>query len=228
MNTVKKTKLLVVFAFAWLISSCNSKQWKETVETTVHLKSSNSHVYFGPQHNLEMDTLTVTVKSFALEGKRIQAEEIFLTNEAQYTASQIGGTGVFNTSLDIPQGTYESLQFTTELNGQNSLSIRGIYEGPLGIPTRVEIDLESSDFFIRPLLDNVEESISVDKNVPRNISISIDTDSLLADVSPGLWTAAVATNIGGQQVIQISSTQNANMYSAILGRLNESFNCEIE
>lgn len=225
---MKTTGLLILFAGVLLISSCNSKQWKETVETTVQLKSSNSHVYFGTQHNLAIDTLTIHVNSFSLAGNRIQAEDIYLTSDAQYSASHIGGTGIFNTTFDIPQGTYESLQLTTELNGQNSLLIRGVYEGPLGVPKRVELNVESSDFLIKPLLENGEETISVDKNFPKMISITIDTDSLLADVPPGLWNAAVATSIGGQQVIQVSDLHNANMYNAILGRLNDSFNCEIE
>ncbi len=226
---MKTTRGLFALLFsALLLGACNSKQWKETVETTIQLKSSSSHIQFGTQHSLSIDTLTLSVNSFSLAGNRIQAEDIFLVSDAQYTASQTGGTGTFNATFNIPQGTYESLQLTTELVGQNSFLLRGVYVGPLGVPKRVELNVESADFLITSILENGKETVSIDKNTPKIISISIDMNSLMADVGPGLWNAAVATGSGGQETIKISQMQNGNMYNAILGNFNESFNCKVE
>lgn len=220
--------LFALLFSALLLGACNSKQWKETVETTIQLKSSSSHIQFGTQHSLSIDTLTLSVNSFSLAGNRIQAEDIFLVSDAQYTASDLGDAGTFNATFKIPQGTYESLQLTTELVGQNSFLLRGVYLGPLGVPKRVELNLESTDFMIKPLLENGEETILIDKNTPKIISISMDLNSLMADVGPGLWNAAVATGSGGQETIKISEMQNGNMYNAILDNFNESFNCKVE
>ncbi len=222
------TGLLAFLSGILILGACNSKQWKETVETTIKLKSNNSHIQFGTQHNLSIDTLTISVNSFSLEGNRIQADDIYLVSDAQYTASQTGEAGMFNATFDIPQGTYESLVLTSELVGQNSFQLRGVYLGPLGVPKRVELNIESDDFMIKPLLENGKETISIDKNTPKTISISIDMNSLMADVGPGLWNASVATGSGGQETIKISEMQNGNMYNAILGRFNESFKCEVD
>lgn len=220
--------LFALLFSALLLGACNSKQWKETVETTIQLKSSSSHIQFGTQHSLSIDTLTLSVNSFSLAGNRIQAEDIFLVSDAQYTASQTGEAGTFNATFKIPQGTYQPLQLTTELVGQNSFLLRGVYEGPLGVPKRVELNVESADFLITSILENGKETVSIDKNTPKIISISMDLNSLMADVGPGLWNAAVATGSGGQETIKISQMQNGNMYNAILGNFNESFNCKVE
>ncbi|MCJ8289176.1 MAG: hypothetical protein HRT58_08600 [Crocinitomicaceae bacterium] len=219
--------LLVFLISALLLASCKSKQWKETVETTIQVKSNNSVVYFG-QSTLSLDTLTINVNGFTLSGNRIQAEDIYIVSNTPTSASFIDIEGVFNVTFDIPQGTYESLQLTTELIGQNALQLRGVYEGPLGVTKRVQLDLESHDFLIKPLLEDGGETISIDKKVPKKMTIMINIDSLLADLNPGLWNAAVATGISGQEVIQVSEMQNGNMYNLILGRLSESFNCEVE
>lgn len=220
--------LFALLFSALLLGACNSKQWKETVETTIQLKSSSSHIQFGTQHSLSIDTLTLSVNSFSLAGNRIQAEDIFLVSDAQYTASQTGEAGTFNATFKIPQGTYQPLQLTTELVGQNSFLLRGVYEGPLGVPKRVELNVESADLLITSILENGKETVSIDKNTPKIISISMDLNSLMADVGPGLWNAAVATGSGGQETIKISQMQNGNMYNAILGNFNESFNCKVE
>lgn len=209
--------LLFVSIFAF--SACNKKEWKETVNTKVYFKASGTSIYFGANY-LEIDTFSISMNNFSMVGNRIQAEDVFLVNPSTVSGSFIDAENQLSLSFDIPQGTYEQLQLSMQLSGSSSLSIRGTYHLASGATKLVMIDFDEQDHFVKKILQNGSETVLIDKDSPGSIVLTLDANVLFGDLNPSYWNGAATTVVGGQNAIQISNSENADMHSAIRNKIS--------
>lgn len=218
-----KKKLIYCLLFIGVFAStaCNKKEWKETVNTKVYLNAIGTSIYFGVNY-LEIDTFSISMNNFSLVGNRIQAEDIFLVNPATTNGTFVGTNSQLSLSFDIPQGTYEQLQLSMQLSGSSSLSIRGTYHLASGATKLVLIDFENQDYIVKKILQSGSETVLIDKDNPGSIVLTLDANVLFADLNPSYWNGASTSVVGGQNAIQISNSQNANMHSLIGNKISAS------
>lgn len=219
--------VLVFIGVMFMLSSCNKGQWKETVQSDVHFRTSSMSLSFGA-NTLVLDSMIVRLGNFSLAGDRIQADDIYLTNGTVVTTTFTGTESQFATSFAIPQGTYNNIQFTSELDGTASLKITGTYYNPSGSTKKVVITMDNTQYIIKNIMDAGTETVQVDTDHPKNIVISLNIETLFANINPSLWNAATPSVIAGQQAIQVSASQNGNMHGLIAQKVQESVTYQYE
>jgi hypothetical protein len=219
--------ILVFIGAMFALSSCNKGQWKETVKSAVHFRASTMSLGFGA-NTLVLDTLIVRIGNFSLAGDRIQADDIYLMNSAVVTATFTGIESEVATSFDIPQGTYNDIQFTSKFDGTASLLISGTYYSPSGSSKKVLITLDNAQYLIKNILDAGTETVQVDTDHPKNIVLILNTEVLFDEINPSYWNAATQSVIAGQQAIQVSPSQNGNLHSLIEQKVQDAITYEYE
>ena len=214
---------LLILSFAIVVmSSCNKKQWKETVETEIKIESVNTKVYFGV-NVLSIDTVILSIESLVLDGNRIQAENIHLseTLNTEYVITENVSQDI--SSFSIPQGTYESFQFTSKIGGGvNSIELRGTYTLANNTVKQVLLKVDYNEFLLNQLVKNTSNPISIDKDKPGQITISVDPTILFDKLNPSLWNSANSSTINGQNGIEISNNSNLNMYNEVHSQIGAS------
>lgn len=220
--------LLSLLVLTITISACNKEQWKETVPTNVSIESVNTTVSFGV-NTLTIDTIIVNLESMVLDGNRIQADNIHLSQAVNQEFVIVGSSTIQINSFDVPQGSYESFQLTSKIGGNTpSITLIGEYTLANNDVKKVVVSIDYNEFLLRQLVEDSSNPISIDTDYPGNIRISIDPNILFDNLNPSHWNAANPTVIAGQSAIQISNAANSNMYNQIQPKIGESmvFNFE--
>lgn len=224
-----KFLFLAILSFTILtMSSCDRNQWKETVATKIQIKSVNTSVYFGV-NVLHIDTVIVNIESLFLSGNRIQAENINLseTLNDQYLLTENESKDI--STFSIPQGTYESFLLTSKIGGGiNSIELKGTYTLANNTVKKVVLELDYNEFLLNQMVENSSNPISIDKDIPGEITIAIDPSILFDKLNPSLWNAASNSTINGQNGINISNNSNSNMYNEIYSEIGTSLSVNFE
>ena len=210
------------------MSSCDRNQWKETVTTKIQIKSVNTSVYFGV-NVLHIDNVIVNIESLFLSGNRIQAENINLseTLNDQYLLTENESKDI--STFSIPQGTYESFLLTSKIGGGiNSIELKGTYTLANNTVKKVVLELDYNEFLLNQMVENSSNPISIDKDIPGEITIAIDPSILFDKLNPSLWNAASNSTINGQNGINISNNSNSNMYNEIYSEIGTSLSVNFE
>jgi hypothetical protein len=182
---------------------------------------------FGVNY-LAIDSLYIEIGNFSLAGNRLQAEDIYLINPSVVSGYFTGSDSELNLKFDVPQGTYESMQLTMKFNGSMSLRMRGTYHQASGMNKRVIMDLDCDEFIVKSILESGSTTVLIDKNNPGKIAILIDPNELFSSLNPGMWNSANSSVVGGQDAIEISNSNNGNMYNAIKSKVNASISYSFE
>lgn len=212
---------LVLFVGAFAFTACNKEEWKETVNTKVYFKATGTSIYFGVNY-LEIDSFSISMNNFSMVGNRIQAEDIFLVSPETVSGTFVDADDQLSLSFDIPQGTYEQMQLSMQLSGSSSLTIRGTYHLASGNTKLVLIDFDVQDYIVKKILQGGSETVLIDKDSPGSIVLTLDASVLFSDINPSYWNGASPSVVGGQNAIQISNTENANMHSLIANKISAS------
>jgi len=201
------------------MAACNKDQWKETVQTEVQIRVENNTVSFGA-NVLTIDTLIISLESLSLDGQRLQAENIHLTSAVNSSYTLVGNTSQVS-SFAVPQGTYETFQLTSKFGGANpSITIIGEYAQPSGDVKKVFLELAYNEYLLQDMVNS--NSISIDKDNPGKITISIDTEIMFDNLNPSYWNSASQSNINGQNGIAISNSNNSDLFNQIIPKVGES------
>ncbi len=218
--------LLLICIFA--VSSCNKDQWKETVETDITLESVNTEVYFGA-NVLKIDTIIITIETMVLDGDRLQADNIHLSETIDQEFILVDNSIETISTFSIPQGTYESFQFTSKIGSSvSSIQIIGTYTKPNNDVKKVVLELDYNEYLLRELVDESSDPISVDKDSPGIIQISIDPNIIFSNLNPSFWNAANTSQINGHTGIEISNSANSNIYNQIQPKIGESMSFDFD
>jgi len=220
--------LLSLIVFAITISACNKQQWKETVPTNVSIESVNTTVSFGA-NTLTIDTIIVNLESMVLDGNRIQADNIHLSQAVNQEFVIVENSKIQFSSFDVPQGSYESFQLTSKIGGNTpSITLIGEYTLANNNVKKVVVNIDYNEYLLRQLVDDPSSPISIDTDNPGEIRISIDPSVLFDNLNPSHWNAANPTVIAGQSGIHISNAANSNMYNQIQPKIGESMEFSFE
>jgi hypothetical protein len=210
------------------MSSCDKKQWKETVETKIKIESVNTSVNFGV-NVLHIDTVIVNIESLALSGNRIQAENINLseTLNGEYLLTENVSQEI--SSFSVPQGTYESFLLTTKIGGEvNSIELRGTYTKANNTVKKVVLKLDYNQFLLNQMVENSSSPVSIDKDMAGEITLSIDPSILFNKLNPSYWNSANNSTINGQSGINISNNSNSSMYNEVHSQVGASLSVNFE
>lgn len=225
---MKKTVLFLFIAITGLtVAGCKKTEFKETVTTGIAFKALSMEITWGANY-LTIDSLYVEIGNFTLAGDHLQAEDIYLTNPTVVNGYFTGTDTQFNVSFDIPQGTYESMQFTMKFNGNAALRMRGTYHQSNGMTKRVIMDVNSDEFIVKSIQQTGSGTVLVDKNNPGKINILLDPDELFSGLNPGIWNAATPSVVGGQDAIQVSNANNGNIHNLVKDKINTSLSYNFE
>ena len=224
-----KFLFLVVLSFAILtMSSCDKKQWKETVETKIKIESVNTSVNFGV-NVLHIDTVIVNIESLTLSGSRIQAESINLseTLNGEYLLTENVSQEI--SSFSVPQGTYESFLLTSKIGGGvNSVELRGTYTKANNTVKKVVLKMDYNQFLLNQMVENSSSPVSIDKDMAGEITLSIDPSILFNKLNPSSWNSANNSTINGESGINISNNSNSSMYNAVHSQVGASLSVNFE
>lgn len=226
-----KTRILVLLVLpvvAFLHGSCNKKQWKETVNTSISVSLNDTSIYFGV-NELSIDTVRLNIESVSLIGERLQAENINLAATLNSETTFTGLNPVSLTNFAIPQGTYEPLQAAVKFGGNaGTISLRGVYTNAGGITKNVSINLNYNELVLKNVAYNNSNSVTINKNSPGKIHITLDVDVLFDNINPSMWNAANTSVVAGQNTILVSNTNNSNIYNDILSKAGASLTYNFE
>lgn len=210
------------------MSSCDKKQWKETVETKIKIESVNTSVNFGV-NVLHIDTVIVNIESLTLSGSRIQAESINLseTLNGEYLLTENVSQEI--SSFSVPQGTYESFLLTSKIGGGvNSVELRGTYTKANNTVKKVVLKMDYNQFLLNQMVENSSSPVSIDKDMAGEITLSIDPSILFNKLNPSSWNSANNSTINGESGINISNNSNSSMYNAVHSQVGASLSVNFE
>ena len=217
----KISLLLILLAFSAVVNSCNKKKWKEVSSTNLEMQVSTLKVEWGNNY-LEIDTFQIQMTSLNLTGKRLQAEDINLSNNLSILNTVTTTSSTQITQFDIPQGTYEPLGMGIQF--ADKISIKGKYYQSNGEIFNVTMNIDNSNYLFTELLNNGSPSITIDKNNPSTIILTIDSDILFSDLNPGIWNAASVSNVGGSNTIVVSNSNNSTILNQVRSKISSSLN----
>ena len=221
-------KLYIPLICAALLLSCNKKQWKETVSTEITGEAVNTTISWG-QNELVIDTIIINIESTTLNGNRIQAEGINLSNSINQQFILTPNNEVSISSYAIPQGTYETFLLTSKFGSTaSSIIIKGNYHQQGGNNKVVRLELDYNEYLLNDLVENGSNPISIVKENPGTIVLQFDPDILFDNLNPSAWNAANTSNIGGENGIAISSSSNSDLYNQITPKIGESISFTYE
>ena len=83
--------------------------------------------------------------------------------------------------------------------------------------------MDYNEYLLRELVETSSEPISIDKDLPGTIKISIDPDIMFSNLNPSYWNSANNSQINGQNGIKITNSENSNMYNQVHSKIGESF-----
>jgi hypothetical protein len=237
---MKNALLLSILVLGVASTSCSKKKWAKTTEVSISSTtstSSNEVIIAGKP--FVMDTLTVDFNFAGITGERIQADDISITNSAQFQADYISGQVLGASTFEIPQGTYDKMELSFELgdyvndpistNVGSTIHISGQYFLPGSVIYEVDIKLDISSSALVQVLDNDNETrILLEEGVKRSIRLSLNTEELFSEINPGLWNAAAVTSVNGAQTIVVSELNNNSIYLGLLAGFPNSITAKFE
>lgn len=232
MKHLKSTYLgliLILLSIALLsLTSCNKKKWTETTAVTLKSDISESQVILA-NNPFIFDTLILSINSLNFSGKRLQAEDVNIDKFLSLDVSFINTSTI--TELMFPQGTYEELNVQYQILPENncSLFISGEYQLSSSAVNQVKIKLNIDQYLVQQVLDSDNQStILLEKDNPRSLNVTLDSELLFSDINNGLWNAASVTSINGSNTVQVDELNNQSIYLALTSQLSNSISTKFE
>lgn len=232
MKHLKSTYLgliLILLSIALLsLTSCNKKKWTETTAVTLKSDISESQVILA-NNPFIFDTLILSINSLNFSGKRLQAEDVNIDKFLSLDVSFINTSTI--TELMFPQGTYEELNVQYQILPENncSLFISGEYHLSSSAVNQVKIKLNIDQYLVQQVLDSDNQStILLEKDNPRSLNVTLDSELLFSDINNGLWNAASVTSINGSNTVQVDELNNQSIYLALTSQLSNSISTKFE
>jgi hypothetical protein len=221
MRTAKPITLFLLLTISSLVS-CNKQKWETVSTSKINFSVSDTEVIIAGKSFI-MDTIQLQLTDLNLTGERLQSDPISLVHSTSNSVDFLNQTG--NEGFDIPIGTYTSMNLSTNLlvNGDPSIKIAGTYFFPNNTTYEISIALDIENAYFISLNDTDGSStILIDENSTKSLQVSLDTEILFSDITPGLWNAAAVTSQNGSQTIVVNELNNANIYNALNSKIGES------
>lgn len=218
---------LVLIAFG-----CKKKtQWTETIDSVVKCRATIDTYEFVSNKQFVMNHILVDVDGLTITGDRIQADDISLSTSTYSKFDFIPGTTTANYSFDIPQGTYNSMSVTVNVNNDsnNSVFVIGKYYVTNGDIYDIKISMDVDGLQLVPVHDSDNSStVLIEEGVNKNLVLTFDPEILYSDVIGGQFHSAVMSTGNVNDTFFIDNSHNQSLYLAMLGKFDEALSARFE
>jgi hypothetical protein len=157
----------------------------------------------------------VVVREVVFDGDRSGGESVSITEEKITTIDLITGTANPPFVMDIPAGTYTSVNLGIEIQDETSrpsVVAEGVYTNATGVSTPLRFEFNSGEVFEA----NSVGSVTLSQNTPATAKISFDPHVWFSTLTRTQLDNATRTN----GVIVISESRNAELFSIVADRLD--------
>lgn len=158
----------------------------------------------------------VVVREVVFDGDKNDGTSISITEEKITTIDLVSGNATPSFMMDIPAGTYTSVNLGIEIQDETSrpsVVAEGVYTNASGTTTPVRFEFNSGEVFEA----NSVAPVKLAQNTPATAKITFDPHVWFARVTRNQMDNAVKTN----GVIVISETSNAGIFSIVADRLDD-------
>jgi len=157
----------------------------------------------------------VVVREVVFDGDRNDGTSVSITEEKITTIDLINGTANPPFVMDIPAGTYTSVNLGIEIQDETSrpsVVAEGVYTNAAGVTTPVRFEFNSGEVFEA----NSVAPVTLTQNTAATAKITFDPHVWFSTVTRTQMDNAVKTN----GVIVISETRNAGIFNIVADRLD--------
>jgi hypothetical protein len=177
---------------------------------------------------LEFQAGTMQVKEIGFEGYRESGEDVFFTSDFENLIMADLATGATSDLIkfDIPQGIYDHINLSIEINENNedpSLTLNGTYNSANSgyVPVKFKFAIHEI-LNLNPKPGQGKNKIVLNKDIPSTAEVLINTGFMFQVVNSRMLESAEITQQDGESVIVISKDLNQHIFNAVVNRLENS------
>lgn len=200
----------------FLVSSCKKETKPERGLTiTTSMSRGAITVNSTPSGSLVFNSGYVVVREVVFDGNRSDGRSVSITEEKITTIDLISGKANPPFLMDIPAGTYTSVNLGIEIQDETnrpSVVAEGVYTNAAGVATPVRFEFNSGEVFEA----NSVSSVTLDQNTPATAKITFDPHVWFSTITKAQLDNAARTN----GVIIISETKNPGLFTIVADRLD--------
>jgi len=222
---MRRYLFLFISVFIISFSGCKKNELKKPTDVSFKMDINRNVSKNG---KLSFTDGTINIAAFDVEGERQEGGDISFSKEfpngllINFSSTE----NIPEIEYDIPQGVYERLAISFETFDDNSditIVVNGNYTNNSGVNIPVRFEFMSSEYFSIEAEDYSGASIIIlDKNTPTNALIEFDPIFWFDIVTTNMMENADLVNLSGTQTILINDSENDNIYSMIVTRIEES------
>ncbi|HSV87943.1 MAG TPA: hypothetical protein VLH61_04815 [Bacteroidales bacterium] len=211
---------LAGFISAGMLSSCEKEE-----NSNLTISTRMSRVAITPKQaaipSLVFNSGYVVVREVVFDGETTDGRSISITEEKITTIDMI--TGVANPPflMDIPAGTYTTVNLGIEIQDEterSSVVADGVFTNTLGVATPVRFEFNSGEVFEA----NSDEPVTLSAATPATAKITFDPHVWFSTITEVQLNNATRTN----GVIIVSETINTAIFSIVADRLDDATDAE--
>jgi hypothetical protein len=177
---------------------------------------------------LDFEAGTMVIKEIGFEGYRESGEDVFFTSDFENVIMADLATGATTELIkfDIPQGIYDHINLTIEIDKNNedpSLTLNGTYNSANHgfIPVRFDFDINDI-LNLNPKPGQGKNKIVLNKDIPSTAEVMLSTGFMFQVVNSRMLESAEITQQNGEAMIVISKDLNQHIFNAVVNRLEKS------
>jgi len=210
--------LFVSMAFTSLLLICSCKKEKNTergLTITTTMSREAITVNSTLSGSLVFNSGYVVVREVVFDGNKSDGSSVSITEEKITTIDLVTGKANPPFLIDIPAGTYTSVNLGIEIQDETSrpsVVAQGVYTSPAGVATPIRFEFNSGEVFEA----NAVSAVTIDQNTPATAKITFDPHIWFSTITKTQLDNAVRTN----GVIIISETSNAALFNIVADQLD--------
>ncbi len=157
----------------------------------------------------------VVVREVVFDGDRNDGTSISITEEKITTIDLVSGSANPPFVMDIPAGTYTSINLGIEIQDETSrpsVVAEGVYTSASGVTTPIRFEFNSGEVFEA----NSVAPVTLNQNTPATAKITFDPHVWFSTITRTQLDNAVRTN----GIIIVSETSNAGIFNTVADRLD--------
>lgn len=209
---------LLTLSLPLVFMSCeknNSQDDGLTISLTMSQPGNAGAVNQPPPSIVSFTSGYVVVREVVFDGDRNDGRSVSITEEKITTIDLRTGTANPAFLMDIPAGTYTSVNLGIEIQDETnrpSVVAEGSYTNGTGQVVPVRFEFNSGEVFEA----NANTAVTLNQNTPATAKISFDPHVWFSTITRTQLDNAVRTN----GVVVISETSNAGLFSIVADRLD--------
>ncbi|MBW6478385.1 MAG: hypothetical protein K0B37_03085 [Bacteroidales bacterium] len=181
-----------------------------------------------------IDKGTLVVAAIEFDGKREQGQDVyFISDFPTPVVAKLHEEGTQATvDFDIPQGIYKRIDISLHLGNDHNdipLKLEGLFNRPGLGPVTIRFEYPFDDILtIRSTGGGANQEITLRKDQPSTAMIRLDAGSLFRLINPAVFMNADIIVENGQNILEISNSNNRNIFNQIAARMNNAFTIVFE